>query len=46
MTTLIVNNKTYNFTQTVGGRVSKTSLAILAYNETLGVNNANSDIKL
>lgn len=46
ISTLIVNNKTYYATQTVGECESKTSLAVLAWNETLGVNNANSDLKL
>ena len=45
-TTVIVNNKTYYATQTISGCESKTSLAVLAYNETLGVNNASKGIKL
>ncbi|TDX86392.1 T9SS-dependent choice-of-anchor J family protein [Epilithonimonas xixisoli] len=46
LSTLIVNNTTYFATQTVGGCESKTSLAVLAWNEDLGVNNANGKIKI
>ena len=46
ISTLIVNNTTYYATQTVGGCESKTSLAVLAWNESMGVSNANGKIKI
>ena len=39
LTTTIINNTTYYATQTVGSCESSASLAVLAYNESLGTNN-------
>ena len=41
-TTMIVNNTTYYATQTIGGCESTSSLAVLAYSESLAVNNINA----
>ena len=46
MSTLIVNNTTYYATQTVGGCESKTSLAVLAWNEDMGVINNDGKTKI
>jgi hypothetical protein len=46
MSTLIVNNTTYYATQTVGGCESKTSLAVLAWNEDMGVINTDGKTKI
>ena len=46
ITTVLVNNTTYYATQTVGSCESSASLAVLAINNTLGVDNAPSKSKL
>ncbi|WP_295233164.1 T9SS type A sorting domain-containing protein, partial [uncultured Chryseobacterium sp.] len=46
ITTVLVNNTTYYATQTVGSCESSASLAVLAINTTLGVDNAPSKSKL
>ncbi|WP_309869988.1 T9SS type A sorting domain-containing protein, partial [Chryseobacterium camelliae] len=46
ITTVLVNNTTYYATQTVGSCESSASLAVLAINNTLGVDNALSKSKL
>ncbi|MDR6086492.1 aminopeptidase-like protein [Chryseobacterium sp. SORGH_AS909] len=46
ITTVLVNNTTYYATQTVGSCESSVSLAVLAINSTLGVDNAPSKSKI